>query len=1313
MIHTKSINNKTLILCLIILLVFSLLVIPKAKAEELRFEVSARRYQSPLNEGYALNSAYSISSFCYGKSSAGRFFISGNATRQNTINGYDAYSVNGNLTIGYDYDGSLQSKEKEQWHITSDSNKSIDGYSLTSKIQDGALLVLKSTNGKSWGFATDPITNYFSAKSLDRSRVYSVSDEELKQGTYYRIILAYKIERKTGEEPVVAFIPWPTQDVYEYNYCIEVYEFFAYLGKNPVTFRDILTGTSVKDQSSVTTGFVIEKNGSSDTVTVTKDNDSRFAANSLAAIYEKGSYTIEIKDPMGKVYTTSISVSEGMQTTEKEPVVYENQKKNEYEQSTPISGNTSLGIKSHTSLMIGHNSDAPIRESKRNGYSAFGISGTKAFLFLRLKNEDYLASNGWEIVADPWGKKESQTIAGVYTGQVNTGALIVQTSQDGINWEDVEKERYANGLYTTDFENYYGGKGPILIYQPSGQDVVRGMYIRVIYAYEIKQSSSKSDYRCMEKYEFYLCCNELDAVTFHNLSAKKEVSEIVASYDQATAVVYQHAETMLSGGYTVNGFTIDTALNPTVSFSVKRNGQAIATPSNRSFTTTGRYDIELNSAVNDKKTVTLFVDRMNTEEAIKYYFGDSFISGKRIFSEGTYPVFEGGKTSFNLEKVDENYLPLGGFIRNLSTGKEILVEASREGKQGILSEPGEYIAVFTTNNNSTDAQSSGDCREFTFHFSLISEGSAPGPIVNMRSLNDYARSTLSDAYPRYYGLTYASAGKGNITLAFATREAALEYAYNYEKGTVEQQSDGSYRYTGSFYVGQKEKIESNWDLTDAIYYFAEQAVQVLTFDFSDEYTVLTLTDDVLENTQNLRTLELDRSVTIFADGQKELFMGKGSLPVISNKPYYYLAPGIGGRVSSGTTDFRFVKDKYGCDSNRVEIIDANGRKYPIQYDLSVGDQLATQGCPSGVVTIHEETVYGDKNEYKAIYIAEGDNTGRITLSFINDGVETNETVSREKTGAQFEVEAFSIASIEDPLDPFGIVTIHCSNESVHDEVFTTDQLPNKAWATPGEYTLSLVNRLGYKFTVTITVTESDYATIMFEGEGTADTDYILTSYGEKNIQLPALTRYGYEFVGYEDSRGNQYRDEVDLISFRGSETLRALWEPKQYTLILKDSNESVFGTLIIEFGKEYELPSPAFDSNIRFIGWMNEGVLLETNTITLDKEQDIILVAKVDTLSTLDIDLEKSPDEVKDINEDAEDEPAIETHKSKTWVIVLLLCCALIALTILGWKVVLPKVKSRKEGLKPEHDTESNVEFSAEQSEKIQREEVDENAENN
>ncbi len=86
---------------------------------------------------------------------------------------------------------------------------------------------------------------------------------------------------------------------------------------------------------------------------------------------------------------------------------------------------------------------------------------------------------------------------------------------------------------------------------------------------------------------------------------------------------------------------------------------------------------------------------------------------------------------------------------------------------------------------------------------------------------------------------------------------------------MEEQNDGTFLYTGSFVVGQKTRYESAWSLTDALNYFADQAIHEMFFDVSDEATFLTLEDSVLERTSNPRTLELRRSVTIFADGQEE------------------------------------------------------------------------------------------------------------------------------------------------------------------------------------------------------------------------------------------------------------------------------------------------------------------------------------------------------------------------------------------------------------------------------------------------------------
>lgn len=408
-------------------------------------------------------------------------------------------------------------------------------------------------------------------------------------------------------------------------------------------------------------------------------------------------------------------------------------------------------------------------------------------------------------------------------------------------------------------------------------------------------------------------------------------------------------------------------MNPTVKYSITRNGTAVSKARDNRYTTNGKYDIRLESAVGSVETITIYVDSQSNESALKHYFGNGFITSdsKRIYSEGEYPVYEGGLVTLHIEPNKVGYLPIHGTIQNQSTGSSFDINSGNTAVTKVIEEPGQYVATFTTRPTDDGSALPGDYRVFTFRFEVIAQGTAPEPVVNKESLSEYAKTTATDSYPKFYGLTYPSAAAGDITLAFASKEAAADYAYNYEKGTVEEQEDGSYRYTGSFLFAQKEKYDSAWDLTDAMYYFAEQAVQELQFDLSDQFTYLTLSEDTIKNTNNLRTLELRRSVTIFGENQRELLCSIDALPIISPKPYAYLTPGSNGKIDEGYLDFEFVSDKYGCDSSSVIIIDSTGHEHQIAYNMGVGKQLADQGCPSGIVTIKEKTIYGDESVYEA------------------------------------------------------------------------------------------------------------------------------------------------------------------------------------------------------------------------------------------------------------------------------------------------------------------------------------------------------------
>ena len=1258
-------------ICIGMLGIFALvwIVYPNsANASEKSYVVSGKSYEIDDETGFSLKGASAKNALCFGEDSIGNLSLEGAITDKATYGKYIAYGATDEITLSYSYAGEYQTKDKENWNLTSSDEKTINGTEVEKKVEKGAVLVQKSSDGSSWS------TVYYEKNIFDKHKdgltdFCSIGEDDVKTGTYYRIYVAYRMKQKTGTEKSFFVIP---TDVYAYKEFVERYDFYVCYDADPLTLRDIDSGEDLGTKSSVSGGFIVDKSGTEYATYVSKNNGTAKAVSDLTSFTEPGSYKIEMTSDLGKKYSRTIKITDGSKLTELTPLVYTGGKSDKYEEENEISAKKTFGITSCSKLKLGTQAGSLVTVSEKDGYAAYGVTGKEASLYLNLSNTESMSK--WEIYSDTYGKKEKETICGTQTGEVATGALVIQKSTDGSNWENVDLDKYADGLYTTDFYKNYGDKGDVLIYTPDGDELIKGLYLRVIYAYELKEVDQKKYDRNLEVYKLYLCSNELGAVTFHNLSATDDViRNSVGADDEDDLSVYKKAETLLSGSGTTTGFSIDTSLNPTVTYTVKRDGQKVAVPENHQFTADGKYEISLKSAVGDTQDVVIFVDKDSADETFENYFAEGFINSdsKRIYSEGEYPTFEGGQTSYTVSGVNNNYLPISGTITNTTTGEVIEIVASRTKRTGEITEPGEYVAVFTTQQTVNGTVLPGDYREYTFRFSIIAEGTAPGPKVNQDNLKSYAASTMVDSYPKYYGVTYQSASKGNITLAFATKEAAQEYAYQYEKGTVEEQEDGTYRYTGSFLGVQKDEFVSAWDLTEAMNYFAEQAVQPLYFDMSDTFTYLTLSDSDISKTKNLRTLELDRSVTIFADGEKENLceMTSDALPIIGLKPCAYLAPGVSGKVTSSENDFEFISDKYGCDSKSIIIKDCNEKQYVIEYNKGVAAQLEAQGCPSGKITICESTCYGDSCEYQAVYLARGENTAEIKISYYVDDEENNLTLTQADEGKSIEAEAFKISELTDKLDPYAIVKV---SDSSNTYTYVSNENVNYVWTNPGEYTVSVINRLGNKYSFNIDVVESEYATISFSGIGTEDTEAILTKSGANSVELPKLNRYGYNLVGFEDESGTVYNEKIENIAYKGEVVLKALWRAKTFNLTYADASGDAVQTQEIEFGKKYELENLSISKDPNFVGWSIDGELIDENVISVDKEGDITLVACMSG------------------DEDSSEEESLSQEKGKNGPIIALL---IVALLICG-VVLLKRQKNadieneNKIDTKPNQDTD-------------------------
>ena len=876
---------------------------------------------------------------------------------------------------------------------------------------------------------------------------------------------------------------------------------------------------------------------------------------------------------------------------------------------------TPYGTSSAVDFYLSYNKDDNISVDDSGEYKKIGVSHSGVSIGLKWNSIESMNSTVWSFSNDVWGKTDGQLVNGVQTGMVGTGALIVKTSYDGKKWQNLDSGKYVDGLYTTSFYEHYGSYDSVNVYTPSGEDINKGIYIRIFFAYELekkvpcthknfwgnlKHENDFEYYNYIETAYFFLCNDSLESITFHNLTVKDYLSEEELELDSITLGAYKNSETLTNNSLTTTGFTIDNSLNKQINIKVYYNGLQVYSENNKTFTEDGRYDIYLENNFNDGKKVTIYVDKKDNKESFLQYFGEAFLTGKRIFSKGEVPVFEGGLTYYNIEGISDDIIPIHGEIKNLFTGEVIEVEATRNSKNVIINNPGLYQAIFYTGFNDTP---SGDIRKFTFNFEIIAEGSAPGPVLNKENLSKYSKNNVSDYNSYYYGVTYSSAAKGYITLAFSSFKNAYEFAYNYEKGMVEVQENGSYRYNGSLVVGQKVIYNSNWDLTDAVHYFASSAVQKLYFDMTDNFTYTTLPEEVIKEHSNLRTLELSSSIVVIAnESEREILTSYNSYPIISKKPYSYLEIGLNGSRVLGYDDFEFIKDTNGYDSNKVMIVDCNGVSYNINYNQGVGAQLEELGCATGLVTIVEETIYGDKTEYKAIFISAGTNTTELEIDYLYEKNEYNKSINSSNNGENlFKANFASLKNAKDSLDPNALIKVISPKENI--SYYHISEINEVKLSEEGIYEVICINRLGFSYNFFIEIEHSNEVYLTINGTDTT----IETYFGATNVKLPNLTKYGYVHGGYMDENGNKYNDEILEILFKGTSVLNPIWIAKKFNLTYVIDDQIIENQ--IEFGEEYNLLNPKIDEQYDFIGWMINGNLHTSQTLEINTEGDLKLIA--------------------------------------------------------------------------------------------------------
>lgn len=167
---------------------------------------------------------------------ANRFYLRGDISEISSKNGFASYAVDsGNLKIMVDrtFGAALFTPEKEHdWHIISDKTKIVDGTKLAENIGSGAIIVQTSRDGKAW-ITVDTVTDIYEKMDTMNERVfngeqirafYETTNVQITAGCYYRIIVAYKLQR-TIDPSQVLFVEVKNTEQKER---LEIYEFYVY-----------------------------------------------------------------------------------------------------------------------------------------------------------------------------------------------------------------------------------------------------------------------------------------------------------------------------------------------------------------------------------------------------------------------------------------------------------------------------------------------------------------------------------------------------------------------------------------------------------------------------------------------------------------------------------------------------------------------------------------------------------------------------------------------------------------------------------------------------------------------------------------------------------------------------------------------------------------------------------------------------------------------------------------------------------------------------------------------------------------------------
>lgn len=203
-------------------------------------KIEGELYEFEKNSHYEVSTATSIGNT---NTNMGTFSITGNIKAISAVNGFKAYEVNSeNISIKYSLETVYANVSDNNWYLIDDKSKKVDSITLDENILKGAVVVQTSLDGNYW--VTDKTLTNIANDSVYDGSVYMSNNIQQVNGCYYRIIVVYELERKTGTN----FIGIAT---HEQKKCAEVYEFYLINSSGNVADGFLPTATPRKELGDV------------------------------------------------------------------------------------------------------------------------------------------------------------------------------------------------------------------------------------------------------------------------------------------------------------------------------------------------------------------------------------------------------------------------------------------------------------------------------------------------------------------------------------------------------------------------------------------------------------------------------------------------------------------------------------------------------------------------------------------------------------------------------------------------------------------------------------------------------------------------------------------------------------------------------------------------------------------------------------------------------------------------------------------------------------------------------------------------------